>query len=120
MLELIKQSMLSKAYFFLIILTSGNISFAQNIRESYRVIENIAVFICNEPGHVINSTCDQCICVLHFNVSFSSFNYNRIHQQCYFHLSSNETHTLSVIPNNDTSFYFISIPNASEISIKFS
>ncbi|CAF3928853.1 unnamed protein product, partial [Adineta steineri] len=76
------------------------------------VIHNVSMQILSfNSTTVINSTCDQCICLMLMNVTpISSFNCFRNNNTCEIFSKSVVTSQLSLVSNSNSSVYFISLP----------
>ncbi|CAF0825837.1 unnamed protein product [Adineta steineri] len=76
------------------------------------VIHNVSMHVSHFNSiTIINSTCDQCICLMLMNVTpISSFNYFRNNKTCEIFSEAVVTSQLSLVSNSNSSVYFISLP----------
>lgn len=80
-----------------------------NGRESVGIIRNVSVIAFNQSSTIINATCDECLCALVINRSFSSsFNCLSSNKTCQVLSQSLDPGSFTLVNNTPSSFYFFS------------
>ena len=73
-------------------------------------IENMSLTVLNENPVIFNGTCNECLCHMHINPSYSSFNCYRNNRTCRMHLSSNHYQLFRALSSSSSTFYYRSLP----------
>ena len=100
--------------FLLAILSSKTFFMVESSSQIYGIIYNVSLLIYDENATIVNGTCEECICLMCLNQTYSSFNCDRINRLCFFNKQTNETQTFRMIPNFNSTFYFLSLPTATD------
>lgn len=76
----------------------------------YSKIQNMSLTILNKNSITINGTCAQCLCQMHNNPNFSSFNCYNSNQTCQIHFISDQYQLFRVFSSPLSTFFYRSLP----------
>jgi hypothetical protein len=84
---------------------------------SIGLIRNVSLWFRNTSYIDINGDCEQCLCQLNLNETFSSLNCYKKNQTCRMHYRADKNRSFQIIPSAVTTFYFLSLPSVSSTVI---
>ena len=101
---------------FICILLIQNRMMVESIRIPVGALHNVSVQLSDLNSTWVNGSYHECLCQMILNDSFSSFNCFTNTNTCQMYSNTNRSRSYSVIRQQNSSFYFLSLPIASELS----
>ena len=74
------------------------------------LIRNVSLMLYDVNSTTISGTCQQCLCKLFLNGSYSSFNCNDDQLTCQMYWKDQQSQSYSLKRNSSNRFYFLSFP----------
>lgn len=102
--------MLLPLIYTLLIIIVGDVFILRCDASRYGVIYNASLILYDINSTMISGTCEQCLCLLFNNGTYSSFNCDQNRTTCEMYFDGQLSRSFSISSNASSRVYFISLP----------